>query len=64
MSRDMLWGYFFRDSNISKLKPLRKLLITRGYEDHGFFHSEDGEAWLHVSRVENLTADGLFFSAV
>ena len=56
--RNLLWGYFFVDKDISKLKRLSDHLQSLDYRFVKIFELEDdnevssGEYMLHVERVE------------
>jgi hypothetical protein len=56
---DMLWGYFFTDTDSKKLQPLVQHLTSRGYRIVSTEQREDGVYWLHVERVETHTPDSL-----
>lgn len=62
MSGEMLWGYFFTDSDPSKLEALSERLEDMGYDfveiDEG--DNPDGQLTLQVARVEVHTPDTLF----
>ena len=63
MSCDMLWGYFFTDSDPEKLVHAGDLLAERGYRVVSVRPPEDDPAglhWLHVERVETHSVDSLY----
>ena len=55
---DLLWGHFFLDADVSKLKELSEHLESLGYRFVGISEVEDdneepsGKFMLHVERVE------------
>jgi hypothetical protein len=58
---DMLWGYFFTDSDPKKLEPVAKHLSKNGYRLVSIYPADDKRAhWLHVERVEHHTPKTLF----
>jgi hypothetical protein len=62
MSGDMLWGYFFTDTDPEKLARAGHLLAERGYRCVGVRPPEDdpgGLHWLHVERIETHSVDSL-----
>jgi hypothetical protein len=65
MSKPMLWGYFFTDTDKVKLERAVPLLQKQGYRFVEIFLSEKEEAdeldlwWLHVEKVEVHTPDTL-----
>lgn len=65
MSKPMLWGYFFTDSNKSKLERIVPLLERDGFRFVEIFladkenKSEPDVWWLHVEKVEIHTPDTL-----
>jgi hypothetical protein len=60
MHRPMLWGFFFKHVGASELDRVRVLLEPLGYRYVGMVGPQDGVLWLHVERVEQLSADALF----
>lgn len=62
---DLLWGYFFVDKDVSKLKRLSDHLQSLDYRFVDIFELEDedegpsGEYMLHVERVEIHHIDSL-----
>ncbi len=60
LRRVMLWGYFFRSAAPEALDPLRRELELAGYAYVENFETEDGAAWLQVSRSEWQSADQLY----
>jgi hypothetical protein len=62
MSGDMLWGYFFTDTDPDKLARAGQLLAERGYRCVSVRPPEDDPAglhWLHVERIETHSVDSL-----
>jgi hypothetical protein len=58
---DMLWGYFFTDSDPEKLKPVTDNLTENGYRFVDIFETEDGSTWfLHVEKIETHSTASLF----
>lgn len=60
----MLWGYFFTDASVEKLRSLVPLLETQGYRFVDLFVPEldDGEDeyfFLHVEKEEAHTVESL-----
>jgi hypothetical protein len=50
---DLLWGYFFTDSEPSNLHPLARKLEENGYRFVDLHPADDGTTYiLHVERVE------------
>lgn len=50
---DLLWGYFFFDSDRQRLTPLAVQLAQNGYRVVKTFESDDRTTWvLHVERIE------------
>jgi regulator of ribonuclease activity B len=61
---DMLWGYFFTDSDRTKLLTSADELSRRGYRVVGVHEPtpEDDDQtilWLHVERIETHSPDSL-----
>jgi regulator of RNase E activity RraB len=55
---DMLWGYFFTDSNPKKLEPVAKHLSDAGYRVVSIYETDDKSThFLHVERVEHHTPE-------
>lgn len=58
LAKPMLWGYFFTDSDKTKLERVAPLLEQQGYRFVEIFQTEKedpGEPdmwWLHVEKVE------------
>lgn len=65
MSGDMLWGYFFTDSDRSALEEVAPILVEMGYSVNAIFLSEKESAdepdlwWLHMEKVETHSVDSL-----
>jgi hypothetical protein len=65
MSKPMLWGYFFTDTDKVKLERVVPLLQKQGYRFVEIFLSEKEEAdepdlwWLHVEMIEVHTPNTL-----
>ena len=65
MSGDMLWGYFFTDSDKSALEQAAPILEEMGYSVKSIYlsdkESEDEPDlwWLHVEKVEAHSVDSL-----
>jgi hypothetical protein len=64
--QELLWGYFFTDSNAQKLKAAARDLETAGYRFVEVFQADDKHVagqeptWLlHVERVERHDVDSL-----
>ena len=56
---ELLWGYFFFDSNKEKLEKLSSVLFKNGYRQvELFFNAKDYT--LHVERPEKHTPQSLF----
>jgi len=50
---DMLWGYFFTDSNPKKLEAVAQQLATDGYHVVGTHQADSKSSYiLHVERIE------------
>lgn len=65
MSGNMLWGYFFTDSDKSVLELAAKKLVTEGYTFVDLFEAGDDEEpldyyFLHVEKVETHSVDSLY----
>src|SRR5262245_22939460 len=56
---DMLWGYFFTDPDLSKLKQVASQLSTSGYSVVGTHQTDDGTHVLHVEKVETHSPQSL-----
>lgn len=58
MTKPMLWGYFFTDSDETKLERVTPLLEQQGYRFVEIFQKEKEDPdepdlwWLHVEKVE------------
>ncbi|MDY6945041.1 MAG: ribonuclease E inhibitor RraB [Pseudomonadota bacterium] len=65
MSKPMLWGYFFTDTDKTRLESVAPLLQEQGYRLVEIFLSEKQSAdepdlwWLHVEKEEIHTPDSL-----
>lgn len=65
MSKPMLWGYFFTDTDRSSLERVSPILQKQGYRFVEIFQSEKEDPnepdlwWLHVEKVEIHTPDTL-----
>ena len=65
MAGDMLWGYFFTNSEPTTLEKARDLLIAQGYRYVNIYQldEEDPNAprpwWLHVEKEETHTPASL-----
>lgn len=62
---EMLWGYFFTDSDEARLKSASKLLEQQGYQYVEIFLPAEDEAdseyfILHVEKIEKHTVDSLY----
>jgi len=58
---DLLWGYFFTDPKLDKLKPLAAHLVSLGYRFVSIYETDDRSThFLHVERVEAHTPASLF----
>lgn len=65
MDGDMVWGYFFTDSDRSVLEHAAKKLESQGYRFVDLFQPEDeGEPlpyyFLHVEKIETHDVDSLY----
>jgi hypothetical protein len=65
MNGDMVWGYFFTDSDKSALERASQKLQKHGYQLVDIFQPQDEGAplpyfFLHVERVETHTVDSLY----
>ena len=64
-SQVLLWGYFFLDSDLSKLKKANEKLVNEGYRFVDIFEAEKEdekdtqEYYLHVEKIEHHTVDSL-----
>ena len=65
---DCLWGYFFYDTDRSKLTSAGRLLEAKGYRIEAIFSNEDdperapsdpASYWLQVEMVERHSVDSL-----
>jgi hypothetical protein len=56
---DMLYGYFFTNSEPEKLKQVASELKPKGFEFVDIYQDEEGTYWLHVERIENHNAKSL-----
>ena len=65
MSGDMLWGYFFTDSDKSALERVAPILDEMGYSVKSIYLSDKESEeepnlwWLHVEKVETHSVDSL-----
>jgi hypothetical protein len=64
ITKPLLWGYFFTDTNKTKLELAQVLLKAKGYQIVGIYDSKpeaDTPAlwWLHIEKVETHTVDTL-----
>ena len=65
MSGDMLWGYFFTDSDRSNLEQAAPLLAEMGYTVNSIYLADKETAgeldlwWLHVEKIETHSVDSL-----
>ena len=65
ISGDMLWGYFFTNSDPAKLETVKELLVSEGYrfvDIHLADKNESNESdvfWLHVEKVETHSPKSL-----
>jgi hypothetical protein len=62
---DMVWGYFFTDSNASVLEYAAKKLESQGYSFVNLFQPEDEGKLLpyyilHVEKIETHGVDSLY----
>jgi Regulator of ribonuclease activity B len=58
---DLLWGYFFTDTNPDKLKPIQNYLVDSGYRFVDLYLTEDGDTFfLHVEKIEHHTPQSLY----
>lgn len=61
----LLWGYFFLDSDLIKLKEFSKKIISEGYRFADIFEAEkekEGdiqEYYLHVEKIEHHDVESL-----
>ncbi|WP_228256122.1 ribonuclease E inhibitor RraB [Acinetobacter halotolerans] len=68
MSKPMLWGYFFTDSNKEKLEKIAPLLEAEGYRVIDIYLSDKDTPndidlwWLHIEKIEIHTPDTLLKS--
>lgn len=53
-------GFFFQHASTKKLDGVRVHLERMGYLHVGMLGQQDGVLWLHLERVEQLSADELF----
>lgn len=57
---ELLWGYFFTDPNIEKLRPAAEHLAGLGYGIVDIYPTDDGSTcFLHVEKVERHTPESL-----
>lgn len=59
---EMLWGYFFTDSDRRKLQPAADYLTNAGYKFVDIFPSDENDRriyFLHVERIERHTPETL-----
>ena len=60
LSGDMLWGYFFVDTDREALEALRPVLVALGFRYVDVFGGDDDpDLYLHVERVEAHTPETL-----
>ena len=65
MSGDMLWGYFFTDSDKSALEQVAPILDEMGYSVKSIYQSDKESEdepdlwWLHVEKVETHSVGSL-----
>ena len=65
MSSDMLWGYFFTDSEKSALEQAAPILDEMGYSVKSIYLSDKKSEdkpdlwWLHVEKIETHSVDSL-----
>jgi len=65
ITKDLVWGYFFTDSNPEKLEEAARELDKLGYRFVDIFLSEKDEPnepdsyWLHVEKIETHTPESL-----
>jgi hypothetical protein len=58
---NMLWGYFFTDTNPTKLEPLKQHLIGQGYHFVDLYPADDNPTYfLHVEKIEHHTTESLY----
>jgi hypothetical protein len=58
---DMLWGYFFTDTDRKKLEPLKRQLVDDGYHFVGLYPTDDHTTFfLHVEKIEHHTPQSLY----
>ena len=65
MDGDMVWGYFFTDTDRPKLEQAAKKLVAQGYRYVEVFEAENEDAsvpyfFLHVEKVEIHNVDSLY----
>ena len=64
-SGDMLWGYFFTNSDPAKLETVKELLVSQGYRFVDIHLADKNEPndsdiyWLHVEKVETHSPKSL-----
>lgn len=64
-SQILLWGYFFLDSNLSKLKVVAEKLVNEGYRFVDIFEADKEneediqEYYLHIEKIEHHNVDSL-----
>ena len=65
ISGDMLWGYFFTNSDTAKLETVKELLVSQGYRYVDIHLADKNEPngpdifWLHVEKVETHSPKSL-----
>ncbi|MBU3026052.1 DUF695 domain-containing protein [Zobellia galactanivorans] len=57
---DMLYGYFFTNSEPQTLEKVSELLKSEGFEHVDIYPDDTGEYWLHLERIESHNASSLF----
>ena len=58
--KDMLYGYFFTNSEPNKLEKVSEYLKTEGFKYVDIYPDDTGEYWLHIERIETHNANSLF----
>ncbi|PRC91938.1 ribonuclease E inhibitor RraB [Solimicrobium silvestre] len=57
---DLLWGYFFTDSDPKKLQPLADRLSKNGYRVVNIYLTDDkNKYFLHIEKIEHHTPESL-----
>jgi len=57
---DLLWSYYFTDTDPDKLKPLAAQLEKQGYHVVNIYPTDDGQTYfLHVEKIEHHTPESL-----